>query len=529
MNKADRRSRVVLILIVLITSLISILLFTACSVTSDPADSLRNRSADQTPGNTGNNGQNTAKQNIQNTSEHNNQNIPYDPRPNPIDVNQEKIGCGYTVPEGPDLAPDNSHGSVKNYHSDFQGKLWTVTFDAMNSTAYQPLEIDSRDTLKVRSKLVSGTVWIKITQGDLSKSALQKVQLVKDETITLDLSRWETGEIAVWLVVENGESGIIRVEQDFYARSYLSTLSYYHIIDKSWLSPKEIEVSHLLNCALYLTSNERAGNKGFRQEDQKLHVPAEVAEPLVYRFFDVSPNDLRTSSVYVPEEDSYVFRSGPLGSLFFEIDGVSRQDGIATIEFHYYDYPTLAIRKKVTLVVDESGKDNKYLSCEVTEPTPADQKAAAAPAAAPDLKRFSKGFATNWSFTGKPQGEDFHGGRDIFGVSFSLTYDAASGKYKYNSPGMGDCDKIISYTLTGTDFTVALNGKYKLLYPDIPAYVGFYTYDTNGKLKPMDGYRMKSTDIVTGADGNYYLKIPFNWPYRKGEIPYLSFNFGKID
>jgi len=64
---------------------------------------------------------------------------------------------------------------------------------------------------------------------------------------------------------------------------------------------------------------------------------------------------------------------------------------------------------------------------------------------------------------------------------------------------MGDCDKMIFYTLTGTDFTVVLDGRYELLYPEIPAYVSFYEYDNNDKLKPKEGYRMRSTDIVTVA------------------------------
>ncbi|KUO63217.1 MAG: hypothetical protein APF84_13615 [Gracilibacter sp. BRH_c7a] len=505
MKKTLHFSRPIRIFLVLMT-LISLLLLAACGNTN-PADSLQSGRADQSPSNI----------------------IPDELTPNPIDANQEKIGSEYTVLEGQDLAPDNSHGSVKNYYSDYQGKRWTVTFDAMNSTAYQSLEIDPHDKLKIKSKLLQGTVWIKITQGALNNSALQKIQLVNDETITLDLSLWQTGEIAVWLVVENAASGIIRVEQDFYAQSDLASLTTTPLTKESWQNPEKIEVPILLDSTLKITENERlrSGNQNYVQNDYKIHIPAEVIEPLVYRYFNVSEKTLRSSDVYFAEQKEYVFSRVPTDYkyIFFEIDKISRQGEISTIDLHYSDYPTLGILKKVTLVVDESGQDNKFLSCEATEPTPADRE----PESARSPEIFPAGFKTDWSFTGKPQGEIFHGGRDIYGVSFSLTYDEASGQYTYAGPGMGDCDKIISYTLTGTDFTVVLNGKYKLLYPDIPAWVGFYEYDQNGKLKPKDGYRMRSNDIVTGADGNYYLKIPFDWPYQKGEIPYINYSFGKID
>lgn len=435
----------------------------------------------------------------------------------PIDAGHEKIG------------PDHTHGPATNYRSDFQNKTWTVTFDAMDSTAYYALEIDPRDKLKVKSKLINGTAWIKITQGDLSTSALQKAQLFYDETTTLDLTQWQTGEIAVWLVVENGESGMIRVEQDFYAQSYLSWLTT-TITKQTWNSPEEIDVSLLLDCTLEMTLTERlkAGNKGYQQDGFKLHVPAEVIEPLVYRYFDISENHLRSSSVYDAAKKEYVYnRNAPDGSLyFFEIDKISRQGGIATLEFHYYDYPSLQVLKNVKLTVDQRRPENKYLSCEVIEPAAANHETSTATRS----QTFPQGFATNWSFTGKPQREQFHADRDIFGVAFSLAYDPASGRYEYLDPGMGDCDKIVSYTLTGTDFTVVLNGKYKLLYRDIPAWVNINKYvNDRGYEGLKDSYRMKSTAITTGKDGNYYLKIPFDWPYRKGEITYLSFDFGKLD
>lgn len=55
-------------------------------------------------------------------------------------------------------------------------------------------------------------MWIKITQGDLSLSDIQKAKAENNKEITVELSQWEKGEINVWLVVENGENGLIQIE-----------------------------------------------------------------------------------------------------------------------------------------------------------------------------------------------------------------------------------------------------------------------------------------------------------------------------
>lgn len=66
----------------------------------------------------------------------------------------------------------------------------------------------------------------------------------------------------------------------------------------------------------------------------------------------------------------------------------------------------------------------------------------------------------DWSYTGKPVVDYFNAERGIFGVEFELIYNSDSTQYDFKGL-MGDCDKIISYTLTGTGFTVVLNGKYE--------------------------------------------------------------------
>jgi hypothetical protein len=129
-----------------------------------------------------------------------------------INVEKERIGNEYTVIEDQELNPNDSHGNVKNYRSNFSDNIWTTKFDSMNSTGYMTLEINRYDTLKINSNVDSGEVWVKITQGDLAKSKIQKVQAVNSETITADLKQWEPGEIVVWLVVKKGENGVIQIE-----------------------------------------------------------------------------------------------------------------------------------------------------------------------------------------------------------------------------------------------------------------------------------------------------------------------------
>lgn len=79
---------------------------------------------------------------------------------------------------------------------------------------------------------------------------------------------------------------------------------------------------------------------------------------------------LESLEVYNPVENAYLIGQTSGGGGLFEIDKVSRQDKLVTIDFHYYDNVTEENLKKVTLVVDEGQQDFKYLSCQVTPVLP---------------------------------------------------------------------------------------------------------------------------------------------------------------
>ena len=132
---------------------------------------------------------------------------------NMINVDKERIGGEYVVIEDRDeLSPNDSHGSIKNYSSNFSDNIWTTNFDFMNSTGHMSIEINPDDTLKINNNVDSGAVWVKITQGSLARSEIQKIQAVNGKVITADLSQWEPGEIQIWLVVKDGKNGEIQIE-----------------------------------------------------------------------------------------------------------------------------------------------------------------------------------------------------------------------------------------------------------------------------------------------------------------------------
>lgn len=170
---------------------------------------------------------------------------------------------------------------------------------------------------------------------------------------------------------------------------------------------------------------------------------------------------------------------------------------------------------------------------------------------------------SNWSYTNYPKAENDYDRPDIGGVEFNLDYDTNSQEYIFK-PGMGQCEKIVSYTLTGAGFTVVLNGKYKLFYLSIPTYFTINQYKNNyGYLGPVDCYNwdvatadqdafLTASHLINGkedykstryrvpntagtdyskkySDGNYHITIPFDIVYKKGEIKHISFSFGKLD
>lgn len=133
---------------------------------------------------------------------------------NMIEVEKEKIGAEYTgLDEVEDVVERNgTRGVVNNYKSNLNENIWTTEFEYMDGTDYQDFTIENDDKLIVNSNVAKGEAWIKITQGDLSFSEIQKVKAENNKEITIDLSQWEKGEITVWLVVENGENGLIHIE-----------------------------------------------------------------------------------------------------------------------------------------------------------------------------------------------------------------------------------------------------------------------------------------------------------------------------
>ncbi|MGY4690739.1 hypothetical protein [Salibacterium sp. K-3] len=127
------------------------------------------------------------------------------------ELGNERIGVEYTVMEENEIGTEDPHGAVKNYERTLNKGLWTTDFSYMNSTASQTFTITPDDSLRIHRTIDSGDVWVKITQGDLIESDIQKVHMTKKET-TVDLSRWKSGKIVVWLVVKKGRNGSIQIE-----------------------------------------------------------------------------------------------------------------------------------------------------------------------------------------------------------------------------------------------------------------------------------------------------------------------------
>ena len=139
----------------------------------------------------------------------------------------------------------------------------------------------------------------------------------------------------------------------------------------------------------------------------------------------------------------------------------------------------------------------------------------------------------DWSYSDSPVVGYFNAERDIFGVEFELIYNSDFDHYEFKRL-MGDGDKIISYTLTGTEFTVVLDGKYDLVVPGnpdpIPVTVGINKTVTESGYETMeDWYTKNPPSIVKGEDENYSITVPFDKVYKKGDITYIWFTFGKID
>ncbi|MFZ7121292.1 MAG: hypothetical protein ACOWWH_10110 [Eubacteriaceae bacterium] len=129
-------------------------------------------------------------------------------------IDQERIGAEYTVIEGDE--DHGSHGSVNGYKTEYNFLCNTIKFDYMNSTESIVFNINPNDTIEVTNEIESGEVWVKITQGDITRSKIQKEHIPNNETITIGLSDWKTGEISIWLVVEEGIKDQISIKVNQY-------------------------------------------------------------------------------------------------------------------------------------------------------------------------------------------------------------------------------------------------------------------------------------------------------------------------
>lgn len=132
-----------------------------------------------------------------------------------------------------------------------------------------------------------------------------------------------------------------------------------------------------------------------------------------------------------------------------------------------------------------------------------------------------------WSYTDTPEVDVVSNDQHINGVEFELIYNPDSSQYEFKG-WMGDCGKIISYTLTGTEFTVVLDEKCDLAYP-IPATVGINRIVNKSGYPANEDWYKQNTPIVKDKDGNHSITVPFDMVYQKGDITYLDFTFGKID
>lgn len=125
-----------------------------------------------------------------------------------IRINKEKIGNEYIVYEN---GGGDSHGSEEGYSVDSDSHSITIKFNSMNSTQDYTVNIEPDDTLEVNTNIEEGKVWVKITQGDLNKSDIQSELIPNNETKIITLDKWDSGEIVVWIVVEDGVNGEINI------------------------------------------------------------------------------------------------------------------------------------------------------------------------------------------------------------------------------------------------------------------------------------------------------------------------------
>lgn len=122
-----------------------------------------------------------------------------------IHVIHEGVGIPSTV--------DNPQ-NAKNYVSTIDKNKWVVSYDYLNGKDYTTFTIRPTNKLKIVNTIGSGKLYLKITQGDLLKSKIFSLQLLKDVEYTLKLNQWQDGEIILWILGDKAEKGSLTIEKN---------------------------------------------------------------------------------------------------------------------------------------------------------------------------------------------------------------------------------------------------------------------------------------------------------------------------
>lgn len=123
----------------------------------------------------------------------------------------EGLGCENTVLEYETFG-DSDFRKVIDYTNNFKDNIWIVKYKEMNGNAMKKIDIQATGKLNVTSTTEDGEMWVKLTQGYVVNSSIQKQKLPSNGSTTIDLSKWKDGRLTIWLVAENSTNGDIKVE-----------------------------------------------------------------------------------------------------------------------------------------------------------------------------------------------------------------------------------------------------------------------------------------------------------------------------
>lgn len=123
----------------------------------------------------------------------------------------EGLGCENTVLEYETFG-DSDFRKVIDYTNNFKDNIWIVKYKEMNGNAMKKIDIQATGKFNVTSTTEDGEMWVKLTQGYVVNSSIQKQKLPSNGSTTIDLSKWKDGRLTIWLVAENSTNGDIKVE-----------------------------------------------------------------------------------------------------------------------------------------------------------------------------------------------------------------------------------------------------------------------------------------------------------------------------